>query len=101
MNLMPREVVPARDERGQAPLIRYAAGVALRYAWTGTVPNPENGSVEAVEAAKCGRCGAKLVDPESIARGLGPECAGKATGSTTIRARERQMRIEPDLMVTG
>jgi hypothetical protein len=100
LNLMSREVFPARDERGQAPLIRYAASVALRYAWTGTVPNPENGKVTASEAAKCGRCGATLVDPESIARGLGPECAGRATGSRTIRSRQMQIS-EPDLAPTG
>ena len=27
---------------------------------------------------KCGRCGRKLTNPDSIASGLGPECAGKA-----------------------
>jgi hypothetical protein len=104
LNLLTREMFPGRDERGAAPLIRYAANAALRFAWTGTLPTPANGSVEAVEAAKCGRCGATLVDPESIARGLGPECASKPTGSRTIRSRERQMQLaepEPDLAPTG
>jgi hypothetical protein len=100
LNLMSREVFPARDERGAAPLVRYAAGVALRYAWTGSVPTPANGTVEAMEAAKCGRCGATLVDPESVERGLGPECAGKATGSRTIRSR--QMALDtPDAEVVN
>lgn len=26
---------------------------------------------------RCGRCGRKLTDPESIARGIGPDCSGK------------------------
>jgi len=33
---------------------------------------------EVWHAGKCGRCGRKLTVPESIATGLGPECAGKA-----------------------
>lgn len=32
-------------------------------------------------AGTCGRCGRKLTVPESIATGLGPECAGKVRGS--------------------
>lgn len=34
---------------------------------------PQN--VEIWHAGKCGRCGRKLTVPESIERGLGPECA--------------------------
>lgn len=33
------------------------------------------------EASECGRCRRELTDPESIARGIGPECLGKLTGS--------------------
>lgn len=33
------------------------------------------------EASRCGRCARELTDPESIARGLGPECYGLETGS--------------------
>lgn len=33
--------------------------------------------VEAWHEGRCGACGRKLTVPESIARGLGPECAGK------------------------
>jgi len=32
-------------------------------------------------ASRCGRCGRELTDPESIARGIGPECIGILTGS--------------------
>jgi hypothetical protein len=30
---------------------------------------------------KCGRCGRTLTVPESIDRGIGPECAGKIGGA--------------------
>lgn len=101
LNLMTRELFEARDDRGQRPLIRYAAGVALRYAWTGDVPSPENGTVTAIEAARCGRCGAQLVDRESIERGLGPECYGIRTRSRTIRSLERQLEMETADPVTA
>lgn len=35
------------------------------------------GQVEFWHEGRCGRCGRLLTDPESIARGLGPECASK------------------------
>lgn len=34
-------------------------------------------SVEVWHEDRCGRCGRKLTVPESIASGIGPECAGK------------------------
>lgn len=34
--------------------------------------------VEFWHEGKCCRCGRKLTDPESVSRGLGPECAGRA-----------------------
>jgi len=34
--------------------------------------------VEILHSGRCGRCGRLLTDPESINRGLGPECASKA-----------------------
>lgn len=30
-----------------------------------------------LQSGKCSRCGRKLTTPESIKRGMGPECAGK------------------------
>lgn len=38
-----------------------------------------------VESA-CGLCGRKLIDPVSTARGIGPECAGKPTGTKILHA---------------
>ncbi len=32
------------------------------------------------QAVKCARCGRVLTDPRSIARGMGPVCAGKDVG---------------------
>lgn len=36
-----------------------------------------NGQVEVWHEGKCGRCGRKLTVPESIERGIGPDCAEK------------------------
>jgi hypothetical protein len=33
-----------------------------------------------MEAARCKKCGRSLRDPASIARGMGPECAGSTGG---------------------
>lgn len=41
-------------------------------------------SIEA--ESQCGLCGRKLTDPVSIKRGIGPECAGKPTGTKILRA---------------
>lgn len=82
-------VLSANDERNGDPLLRYAAEAAVSFAWVGEagLPQPKNGSVTVVEADTCACCGRKLTDPESIARGIGPECYGKATGTRTIRGR--------------
>lgn len=34
------------------------------------------------ESVECGKCGAELSDPVSIARGIGPDCYGQLTGSS-------------------
>jgi hypothetical protein len=34
-----------------------------------------------MEKARCIKCGRPLRDPESIARGMGPECAGESRGA--------------------
>lgn len=75
------------DSRKDDRLLRYAAECALSFAWNGVLPTPSNGSVEVVESDNCGMCGRTLTDPESIARGIGPECFGRATGTRTIRSR--------------
>jgi hypothetical protein len=38
---------------------------------------PEALGLEVWHEGRCGRCGRALTVPESIARGIGPECAGK------------------------
>lgn len=48
---------------------------ALMYVMTHTNCMPE--CVKVMHLGKCGRCGRKLTDPESIQRGLGPTCASK------------------------
>lgn len=42
---------------------------------------PTHPLAEITESDNCGRCSRQLTDPESIARGIGPECLGKITGS--------------------
>ena len=39
--------------------------------------NPAHPQVEVHHCGKCGRCGRKLTTPESIQRGIGPECITK------------------------
>lgn len=80
-----------------AGLIRKRGDDVLTFAWTGksrfasTAPcvnafrwtflrlsfNRMPGNVEIWHEGRCGRCGRKLTVPESIAAGLGPECAGR------------------------
>lgn len=89
------ECTEARPRRGDHDrLLVYAAVAAVKYAWLGVLPTPANGSVTVLEASHCGRCGRTLTDPLSIDRGIGPECAGKATGTTTIRGRKRAQPTE-------
>ena len=45
----------------------------------------DNGKVIEVES-RCGLCGHKLEDPVSIARGIGPDCAQKPTGSKILHS---------------
>jgi hypothetical protein len=47
-------------------------------------PVSDKCSIE-VESA-CGMCGHRLTDPVSIARGIGPECASKPTGTKILHA---------------
>jgi hypothetical protein len=36
---------------------------------------------------RCKKCGRVLSDPESIARGMGPKCAGISSGGRKVKAR--------------
>lgn len=46
---------------------------------------------EISEEERCGACGRQLTDPESIARGIGPECFGKMTSSShQVKSRKEQ-----------
>jgi hypothetical protein len=40
--------------------------------------------------SRCGRCTRQLTDPVSIARGIGPECFGRDTGSRHVTAADIQ-----------
>ena len=42
--------------------------------------SPADATLDVYHEGRCGACGRKLTVPESIARGLGPECAGKRIG---------------------
>jgi hypothetical protein len=56
---------------------------ALVVLWQHMYETPLTG-YEVVSADFCGKCGQKLTDPESIERGLGPSCFGKATKSRPV-----------------
>jgi hypothetical protein len=49
--------------------------VAFRWFWDKLRAGQLHESLEVWHEGACGRCGRKLTVPESIARGLGPECA--------------------------
>lgn len=50
--------------------------------------------LEIVTSDRCGCCFRKLTDPESIKRGVGPECYGKVTGSKYVpHAQPAQQQI--------
>lgn len=49
----------------------------FRYAWNALVNGVIPGTLEIWHEGSCGRCGKTLTVPESIASGIGPECAKK------------------------
>ncbi len=49
---------------------------ALRYVLEALSKNEMPAKTKIFHEGKCGRCGRKLTVPESIERGIGPECAG-------------------------
>jgi len=66
---------------------------ALRVIWqqyAGEYELPTTHSIQ--HAGRCGKCGAKLTNPESLNTGLGPDCAAQLGVYTTgyIKAREQK-----------
>jgi hypothetical protein len=58
-----------------------AATLAARWLNEGEERKPRVGNHRLQEESYCGVCGRLLTDPESIDRGIGPECFGRQTGS--------------------
>jgi Family of unknown function (DUF6011) len=50
---------------------------AFDWAWRALTKGTMPANLEVWHEGRCGRCGRKLTVPESIARGIGPECAGR------------------------
>jgi len=54
--------------------------------------------------ARCARCGRLLKNPDSIARGLGSECAGQGSGSRPLKNWNRRItnsaRLKNGLAIT-
>jgi hypothetical protein len=72
------------DHGRKSPIAATAASVkALSWFWTVVMEERENAvttipaKVEFWHEGRCCRCGRALTVPASIARGIGPECAGK------------------------
>jgi hypothetical protein len=81
--------VPAKDEYshgGAKAKIPEDARAHTTFAWLWRTINGTNQAGKTLadfptfefwHEGRCGRCGRKLTVPESIANGMGPECAGK------------------------
>lgn len=72
-----------RDGGYRPNLLKVAADKPTQKAATWLLPrmlacHPLPESVDVLHSGRCGRCGRTLTTPDSIERGLGPECAGKA-----------------------
>jgi len=50
---------------------------AFQYAWKNAAADAIPSNLEIWHEGRCGRCGRALTVPESVERGIGPECAGK------------------------
>lgn len=50
---------------------------AFRWVWDALAKGAYPGNVEIWHEGRCGRCGRTLTVPESVERGIGPDCAGK------------------------
>lgn len=67
-----RKVPKPGDISPQAPSAR-----AFDYAWRAVAQGSLPAMLQVWHEGRCGRCARKLTVPESVARGFGPECAGK------------------------
>lgn len=56
------------------------SAVAWVWAWERLAKGHMPSTIEVWHTGRCGRCGRKLTVPESVARGIGPECASKMGG---------------------
>jgi len=52
---------------------------ALPYVWAGNLTPLHEAGFDLHHEGKCGRCGRELTDPDSISRGLGPDCLKKSS----------------------
>jgi len=65
----------ARYSHGRNSSIDRGAPGAVAFAWLWN--HLDSDGVEFIHSGRCGRCGRRLTVPESVAAGLGPECAGR------------------------
>ena len=63
------------DLAAEAPCLK-----AFRYYWDHVLANRLPANLEVRHEGSCGRCGRVLTTPESIDRGIGPECWEKMGG---------------------
>src|SRR5262245_36255176 len=78
------------EAKGADPTHVWAAKQVLAYAFG----METNVNCEIHEEERCGCCGRALTDPESIERGIGPECYGKQTGSKPAY-KSKKKTVEP------
>ncbi len=76
--LIRHELGGHRFEHGRKAHVSAAApsAVAFKWFWQRLASGADLGVMQFWHEGKCGRCGRKLTVPESLERGLGPECAG-------------------------
>lgn len=75
-------------------LVRFAPGATHAAQWTvaallsflSGASDQLTRQAELAVVAHCQRCGREITDPESLERGMGPECWGERTGSKSERA---------------
>lgn len=77
LGLIRPELGGARYEHGRKSKVHAGAPSARAFAWfwQRLMCGADLSALEFWHEGKCGRCGRKLTVPESIERGIGPECA--------------------------